>query len=274
MCDGGGLSCACTQLCWPLEGRCTSSLLQGHPPSLRFGHPDVATDGTDASARIRFANRQNAKRRQPPPPHPQNTKPPSNTLNRDSLPRHSSLGTGRTQNHRESTATPTGLARGSAPSSLLQGHPPSLRFGHPDVATEATETSTHPPEVAYRCAHREPLGAATFSGSALRVSHGRSPQRSKERAERPGDGCPCVGAEETCSAPRSLGRREVPTHPTPVGTRANTVFRARPSATKEISTLPNPQNCIYEGTQKSRRFRRISGIFFEVRPLGLEPRTH
>ena len=34
------------------------------------------------------------------------------------------------------------------------------------------------------------------------------------------------------------------------------------------------QNCIYEGTQKSRRFRRISGIFLDVRPLGLEPRTH
>ena len=30
---------------------------------------------------------------------------------------------------------------------------------------------------------------------------GRSPQRSKERTERPGDGCPCVGAEETCGAP-------------------------------------------------------------------------
>ena len=37
---------------------------------------------------------------------------------------------------------------------------------------------------------------------------------------------------------------------------------------------PSPQNCIYSGTQKSRRFRRISGILFEVRPLGLEPRTH
>ena len=44
-------------------------------------------------------------------------------------------------------------------------------------------------------------GASVFSGSALRVSHGRSPQRSKERAERPGDGCPCVGAEETCGVP-------------------------------------------------------------------------
>ena len=34
------------------------------------------------------------------------------------------------------------------------------------------------------------------------------------------------------------------------------------------------QNRISRGTKKSRRFRRISGIFFEVRPLGLEPRTH
>ena len=52
------------------------------------------------------ATTQQAKRRQPPPPHTQNAKPPSNTLKSDSLPRHSSLGTGRTQNHRESTATP------------------------------------------------------------------------------------------------------------------------------------------------------------------------
>ena len=46
-----------------------------------------------------------------------------------------------------------------------------------------------------------PRWRAVFSGCALRVSHGRSPQRSKERAERPGDGCPCVGAEEICGAP-------------------------------------------------------------------------
>ena len=45
---------------------------------------------------------------------------------------------------------------------------------------------------------------AVFSGSALRVSHGRSPQRSKEKAERPGDGCPCVGAEETCGVAAML----------------------------------------------------------------------
>ena len=28
------------------EGLCSSSFLQGHPPSLRFGHPDVTTDDT------------------------------------------------------------------------------------------------------------------------------------------------------------------------------------------------------------------------------------
>ena len=34
--------------------------------------------------------------------------------------------------------------------------------------------------------------------------------RSEERAERPGDGCPCVGAEEICGAPPLLseGRNE------------------------------------------------------------------
>ena len=33
---------------------------------------------------------------------------------------------------------------------------------------------------------------------------GRSPMRSEEEAERPGDGCPCVGAEEICGAPPLL----------------------------------------------------------------------
>ena len=31
--------------------------------------------------------------------------------------------------------------------------------------------------------------------------------RSEERAERPGDGCPCVGAEEICGVPPLLGER-------------------------------------------------------------------
>ena len=182
-----------------------------------------------------------------PPRHMQNAKSPSNTLKGDSPPPHQFARHGA---HAQTTNHPAGLARGSAPSSLLQGHPPSLRFGHPDVTTEATETSTHPPEVAYRCAHREPLGAATFSGSALRVSHGRSSAAKQGGTERPGDGCPCVGAEETCSAPRSLRRREVPTHPTPVGTRANTVFQA--SNTRARGNIYTPAlKTVFQGERKS-----------------------
>ena len=88
------------------------------------------------------------------------------------------------------------------------GHPPSLRFGHPDVTFGRYRLS-----VLGYCA-----GAAAFSGCALRVSHGRSPQRSKEGAERPGDGCPCVGAEEICGAPPLLseGRNEDGHCPSPV----------------------------------------------------------
>ena len=74
------------------------------------------------------------------------------------------------------------------------GNPPSLRFGHPDVTFGRYRLSA----LGY-CA-----GAAAFSGCALRVSHGRSPMRSEEEAERPGDGCPCVGAEEICGAPPLL----------------------------------------------------------------------
>ena len=42
------------------------------------------------------ATRQHTKPRQPTPPYTQNIQPPNNTLNRDSPPRPSSLGTGRT----------------------------------------------------------------------------------------------------------------------------------------------------------------------------------
>ena len=87
---------------------------------------------------------------------------------------------------------------GRCSSSFLQGHPPSLRFGHPDVTTDNTAPLRTLGYLRWR---------AVFSGSALRVSHGRSPQRSKEKAERPGDGCPCVGAEETCGVPSPPARR-------------------------------------------------------------------
>ena len=60
----------------------------------------------------------------------------------------------------------------------------------------------------------------------------------------------------------------------PVGTRANTVFQASKPEAKRIICTSHNKTVFIQGTQKSRRFRRISGIFFEVRPLGLEPRTH
>lgn len=47
-----------------------------------------------------------------------------------------------------------------------------------------------------------------------------------------------------------------------------------PCRSKEDNMHLARQNCISRGTQKSRRLRRISGISCEVRPLGLEPRTH
>ena len=106
-----------------------------------------------------------------------------------------------------------GRYEGRCSSSFLQGHPPSLRFGHPDV----TSDDTAPPRTLGYSRWR-----AVFSGCALRVSHGRSPQRSKEKAERPGDGCPCVGAEETCGVlPLPAGRGRTPAPPRPIPGRAS-----------------------------------------------------
>ena len=99
---------------------------------------------------------------------------------------------------------------GRCSSSFLQGHPPSLRFGHPDVTYGRHRPSTHArlPEVARRVFRQAPSGCHT---DAL-------PQRSKERAERPGDGCPCVGAEETYGVPsqtlhEARGRTPPPSKP-------------------------------------------------------------
>ena len=113
------------------------------------------------------------------------------------------------------------LLEGRCSSSFLQGHPPSLRFGHPDVTFGRHRPSTRP--LGYR------RWRAVFSGSALRVSHGRSPMRSEEEAERPGDGCPCVGAEETCGVPPQtlwFGTRTITAFPS--GT-----VRKQPLSTRE-----------------------------------------
>ena len=74
------------------------------------------------------------------------------------------------------------------------GDPPLLRFGHPDVTFGRYRLSSLG-VAGYRA------GAAAFSGCALRVSARTLSDAERGGAERPGDGCPCVGAEEICGAP-------------------------------------------------------------------------
>ena len=57
----------------------------------------------------------------------------------------------------------------------------------------------------------------------------------------------------------------------PVGTRANTVFRARLSATKEISTLPNPQNCIYGERKNPADSEESAGFSLKCAPWDSNP---
>ena len=145
----------------------------------------VTAAGFRVPARKTPTTKQQAKPRQPPPPHRQNTQPSRNTPNRDSLPRTSSLGTGRTRSPRASAATPAG------------------------------------------------------------------PQRTPNTDARRGAYILCrdIRVSELCED-RS------------------------PAGAKRIICTSHDKTAFIEETQKSRRFRRISGISCEVRPLGLEPRTH
>ena len=79
------------------------------------------------------------------------------------------------------------------------GNPPSLRFGHPDVTFGRHRPSTHArlPEGARRVFRKRPQGVTRTLSAAK-----------QGWAERPGDGCPCVGAEETCGVPSQLAKRE------------------------------------------------------------------
>ena len=87
-----------------------------------------------------------------------------------------------------------GSARKAAIVLVPTGNPPSLRFGHPDVTSDDT---AFPRWGTVRVRPR-------FPDAPSGCQPGRSPMRSEEEAERPGDGCPCVGAEEICGAPPLL----------------------------------------------------------------------
>ena len=174
------------------------------PPRLRRGtrHPDAPSSPCFAAESVRgdtlralpentahqpkhSAAKQHTKRRQPSPPRTQNTQPPSNTLNRDSLP-------------------PPQFARHGA--HILNHH-----------ATQRTGGIPRTPEPQMR------RGAYIL--------------------------CRDIRVSELCED-RS------------------------PAGAKRIICTSHDKTVFIQGTQKSRRFRRISGIFCEVRPLGLEPRTH
>ena len=175
----GGLSCVWSLPCCWLEVRCTSSLLQGHPPSLRFGHPDVATDGTGASARTRLTTTQHTKTRQPSPPRTQNTQPPSNTLNRDSPPppqfaRHGAHTEPPQTFHHPNTEPPR--------NTLNRDSPPPPQFARHGAHTKPPRTYRNPggteayPEYRYtqRCIYPLPRH------QGVRALRGRVPCRSKE----------------------------------------------------------------------------------------------
>ena len=142
--------------------------------------------GFRVPARKTPTTKQQAKPRQPPPPHRQNTQPSRNTLKGDSPPppqfaRHGA----HVLNHRTSTATLAGPQR-----------------------TPNTDTRR---------------GAYIL--------------------------CRDIRVSELCED-------------------------GSPAGAKRVICTSSQKNHKIRGTQKSRRFRRISGIFCEVRPLGLEPRTH
>ena len=124
-----------------------------------------------------------------PPPHAKH-QPPSNRLKGDSPPPPHTKNT----NHHATDQTgdsppPPQFARHGA---HTRNHRAPQRTGGIPRAPE--------PQMRRGAGGGHVGSAPRFPPSALRVSHGRSSAAKQGGAERPGDGCPCVGAEETCGA--------------------------------------------------------------------------
>ena len=122
------------------------------------------------------------------------------------------------------------------------GNPPSLRFGHPDVTTDDTAPPHDAPSLAG-------AGVAIPSGSDIRVPPGRSPQRSKERAERPGAAGAPAGAEEGYSVPPTPSCRNKDEYRFPCGAKHPRSFQA------ELHVSPR---VVRPGGFTFSRFRRQS----------------
>ena len=131
---------------------------------------------------------------------------------------------------------------GRCSSSFLQGHPPSLRFGHPDVTFGRHRPSAHQ-------ALSERAGAP--SGSDIRVPLGCSPQRSKEERSTREGGFPCRSVGRSAPA---ASHRNANTAPEPVSCRScpaahsrerepNAPRSAQPPASNQRQKQPQRCRC-------------------------------
>ena len=154
---------------------------------------------------------------------------------------------------------------------------PSLRFGHPDVATDGTDTSARKtPATTQHTEPRQPSPTPHAKhqppGSRLKGDSPPPPQFARHGAHtkpRASTATP-AGPQRTPNTDARRGAyilcRDI---------RVSELCEdGSPAGAKRIICTSSQKNHKIQGTQKSRRFLRISGIFCEVRPLGLEPRTH
>ena len=131
---------------------------------------------------------------------------------------------------------------GRCSSSFLQGHPPSLRFGHPDVTTD----DTAPPR-----AQALPERAGAPSGSDIRVPSRVLSQRSKEERSTREGGFPCRSVGRSAPA---ASHRNANTAPEPVSCRSypaahsrerepNAPRSAQPPASNQRQKQPQRYRC-------------------------------
>ena len=106
------------------------------------------------------------------------------------------------------------VEEGRCSSSFLQGHPPSLRFGHPDVTFGRHRPSTHArlPEVARRVFRKRPQGVTRTLSDAERGEGGASGRRGplRRRGENMRRAIPTSGARTNTAPQKRFSVRSYP----------------------------------------------------------------
>ena len=154
-------------------------------------------------------------------------------------------------------------------SAPTQGHPSPGRSALPRFAAESVradtlralpENTAHQPKLPATKRHAKPRQPSprTSSLGTGRTRNHRAPTATTAEPQRTPNTNTRGGAYILC---RDIRVSELCEDGSPAGA-------------KRITCTSHNKTVFTQGTQKSRRFRRISGIFFQVRPLGLEPRTH